>query len=768
MHYRDSIRRYHFNPIAGLGGGRALDWPQIIYNEGIRTRPSINGALQWRPAPEIELYAEGLWQGYRDDVTDRELDFPLWGADGANYSNIVLDSQGHVVSGTVTNPGTCCGGVDPVTGHVLGDVNSFPDGFQGATKRRTNTYQFAVGGSYDAGPLRISTDVAHTTSTFKLAVESVDFLIPTHDYTVDFYNGEPGGYGPTFNVSGLDFSNPANYNYRGFYESRQRPHGDDWQARLDFEYSPASLPAIPKIQWGVRYVDRNASDRFGDRYAFTGDLGIPISAVPLNYILYPGGFREDDHAPNPTRWIGPSFGSVWDNMMQLRQFDVDLGRAADTNDPAFDPAREFNINEKSYAGYAQANFQFDLGGDANVEGILGIRGVRTKEDIGGFSVTNPTPTTPRVVTPIELHNSYWDWLPNANLNVHFSRDWVLRLAATRTRTRPTFQQLNPALVLDAPSIGCDPTDVEHCHRNGHGGNPFLKPLRSTNLDASVEYYFSRTGFASIAAFHRDMKGFVLTQTFTYPTPDPLTGQTILVTGPVNSQKALIDGFEAQVRTFFDFGGVPQWLHSFGIEANATYIKARADYPLFCDPAAPTCAAPTGGPNATIQRRPIPDVSRWGANVTGMYENGPLSLRLSYNWRGPYPEGPLDQRDGNLTLQGHAHPAPRLDFSSSYTFNPNLTLFFDWTNILRKAFKSDFVQTAYANGMVTGVEEVPMLVRYEESVLSAGIRFRWGREEAPRVAPPVVMPPPPPVVQPAPVVEQPPATPPPPPPVERGN
>ena len=107
-----------------------------------------------------------MWQGYRDNWTDRELDFPLWGGDPANFCNVVIDSQGRVVSGTVTNPGTCCGNADPTGG--LGDPNSFPDGFQGATKRKTDTYQFAVGGSYDAGPLHVSADLARTYSTFKL------------------------------------------------------------------------------------------------------------------------------------------------------------------------------------------------------------------------------------------------------------------------------------------------------------------------------------------------------------------------------------------------------------------------------------------------------------------------------------------------------------------------------------------------------------------------------------------------------------------------
>ena len=722
LHYRDSISRYHFN-IVNLAGGRSGgDWPQLQYNEGDRKRPSINGALQWRPQPGLEFYAEGLWQGYRDNWSDRELDFPLWGGDPANFSNIVLDHQGHVVSGTVTNPGTCCG--NPTGPGGLGDPNSFPDGFQGATKRKTDTYQFAVGGSWDTGPLHISTDLARTSSTFQLFTESVDFVIPTHNYTVNWYNGEPGGYGPTFNITGLDFTNPANYNYRGFYEARQKPHGDDWQGRLDFDYTPRGIDFLTKIQWGVRYVDRNASDQFGDRYAYAGDLRIPITADPLTYVLYPSGFRGDSNAPTPITWLGPTFDSVWNNMLALRQFDVTNGIAADTNDPAINPTSRFNINEKSYAGYGQLNFKVG-GGETFADGILGMRVVRTKENIAGFSVTAATSTTPQVVTPVDYKRAYTDWLPNANLNVHFGRDWLLRLAVTKTRTRPTFQQLNPRLALaDTTGGTCNPNATQ-CLLTGSGGNPFLAPLKSWNYDASLEYYFSNTGFASIGAFHRDMTGFIVNELINYPDPTA-NGYTIQVSAPVNTDKAKINGLEAQVRTFFDFAGTPSWLHSFGLEANATYIKAKADTQF-------------AGSTYSI---PIPDVSAWTFNVVGMYEHGPLSVRLAYNWRTPYPEGPIDPNG----LQGHARPSPRVDLSASYTLGDNVTFFLDWTNILNHPFKDDVQRWTLTNGQVTRAEIFPMMVRYEEEIVSAGVRFHFGRDEhraAPPPPPMAPLPPPPP-------------------------
>jgi TonB-dependent receptor len=748
LDYKDSMRRHGFF-IADLAGGRSPDWPEIHYDTGSRWRPSVNGALQWRPEPGLELYLEGLWQGYRDNVSDRMWAQPLWG--GGSYDNLVFDGDSNrILSGTVNTPTGCCG-----AGTTWG--------FQGATKRRTNTYQFALGGSYDAGPLKITADLARTDSTFKLRTESIDYEINTNDYSVNWYTGRPGGYGPTFQVVGLDPTDPSIYRYRGFFEDYATAKGDDWQARLDAEYAP-NLEFIPKIQAGLRYVDRDASNVGGNRYWQHAGSNISISNVPLDYELFSSAFHGDNHKPFPLTWLVPTFGSVWNNLTELRQFNVNLGPTQygsnDINDPATDPGRTFNINERSYAAYGQVNFKFDSG-PTQIDGILGLRAVRTKDDIHGFA------TSAGVATPVDFKNSYTDWLPNANLNIGFASNWKLRLAATKTRTRPTFQQLNPALNLAPPNTSCDPTQTD-CVRTGGGGNPFLEPLRSNNYDASLEYYFSRTGFASVSAFRRDMKGFIRNRTFQYPDLDPDTGFPLLITGPVNTRSARIEGLEAQVRTFLDFGSLPQWLHSFGIEANATYLDAKADFELFCAPDAPSCDAPIGGGNATVQRLRIPDVSKWGANLTAMYENGPLSARLSYNWRGHYPEGGLDER-GDYTLQGRGRPAPRLDLSTSYTVNDNFTVFFDWTNILNKPFKSDIVRVNYSNGSPTATEVFPMIVRYEERILSGGIRFRWsgGERAAAPPPPPMVMPPPPPP-PPAPVMEQPAPPPPSPAPVERGE
>ncbi|HYG28977.1 MAG TPA: TonB-dependent receptor [Allosphingosinicella sp.] len=708
LHYRDSIRRHGFF-IANMAGGRSPDWPEIQYAEADRWRPSVNGALQWRPSPGLEFYVEGLWQGFRERSTDRQWAQPIW---GGTHSNVVFrDGTNFVESGTVVNPG--------------GQYETW--GYQGATSRDTNTYQFAIGGSYEAGPLRVTGDLARTDSRFRLETESVDYEINTNQYTVDYVVGSPNGPGPTYQISGIDPSNPAIYNYRGFFEDYLTADGDDWQARLDFEYEVGG--ALPRLQWGVRFVDRTAGATAGAIYwnntarnCCGGPHPVtPLSAVPLDYILQPRGFRGDSNRPFPLQWLGPSFRSVRNNLIELRQFNIDLLGYGSLDGPGIDPNRTFSINERSWAGYVQANFEFDMG-STSVDGAIGLRGVNTVTRATG---TVQAPFTPPTETTFE--NEYTDWLPNANVRIRFTPELQLRLAATRTRTRPTFSQLNPAFNLNAPP-GCNP-NASDCNRTGSGGNPFLDPIESDNYDASLEYYFSPTGFASIAAFRRDMTGFIVTRTDQLPEPDPETGLPLLLSAPFNTRNARIQGFEAQMSTFFDFDGVPQFLRAFGVQANVTFIDAKSDYTIFDN----------NDPNDTVGfaervlRLRIPDVSRWTYNLVGMYERGGLTMRLAYNRRSGYPEGDLSQRiEGNgppetrtyYTLQGHGRPVARLDWSSSLDVSENLTVFFDWTNILQQPFRSDIIRVNYENAGSVPIERFPLVYRFNESVMTAGIRFRF--------------------------------------------
>ena len=290
--------------------------------------------------------------------------------------------------------------------------------------------------------------------------------------------------------------------------------------------------------------------------------------MPLDYELFSPGFKGADTLPGAITWPAATYESIQDNLEALRTF---AGYPA--GPPPYDPTASYTANEKTLAGYLQANWGFPLGGDASVDGQIGLRGVHVDRTLDGTQ-RNDTGAG-FTFTPVQYDNKETYWLPNINAKIQFNRELMLRLAWTKTRTRPQFGDLNPSISIGRPpDASCDPAHTL-CEVGAGGGNPNLNDLKSTNYDASLEYYFSPTGFAAFAAFDHELNGFVTPSSFTLGT---LNGFPIRVNAPINSLDGHVRGFEAQVNTFFDFAGAPDWVHWFGIQANLTRLNGEAKYP----------------------------------------------------------------------------------------------------------------------------------------------------------------------------------------------
>src|SRR3546814_1208945 len=79
-----------------------------------------------------------------------------------------------------------------------------------------------------------------------------------------------------------------------------------------------------------------------------------------------------------------------------RQLRTLSGISPDT--PGFDPTRDYDAQEKSYAGFLQAGYKFSLSDTISVDGMVGARLTRTDREIAGSGrVTDPATGTSRVV-----------------------------------------------------------------------------------------------------------------------------------------------------------------------------------------------------------------------------------------------------------------------------------------------------------------------------------------------------------------------------------
>lgn len=676
----------------GVGNFRFPANAGNFYEKGVRHRPAINGAIQWRPTPDLEIYAEGLWQAYRGKV--------LRDGFNVNFERRSIDGIAPTLSNVVLVEG------EPLKAASFTKTDGYvPEFFRSTQDDQTDTYQAALGFKWKTDRATLSGDFAYTYSKYEADEDSVDGQLassPTINVEWDVKGSA------IFDLGDFDKTNPANYIWRGYYQRHFVTKGDGVQGRLDLDLD-TDFDWLPKIQVGIRASDRTALMQNNNRYAYTAGLGLPLASLPTGELeLINDGFRGD-----PQRfqnWLAPTRGSIRDNVEALRQlayasvqqltimFPNDGGiRDAvtkfATEEIPFDPLNGFTAKEKSYAMYGQGKYEFDLG-DVAVDGTFGVRVVNTDGRYSGFSRVNGSDGTSQIVPQVSRQN-YLDVLPSFQTRIRLTPEFQVRLAYNQTRTRPSFGQLNPSLNITRNSPGPDGSPPQYA-AFGNGGNPNLKPLTSKNYDATLEYYFSKNGSATLAVFYRDLQGFI--SNYTRDVMDPDYGR-IQINRPENAGKGEIKGAEASFQTFFDF--LPGYLSGFGVQANVTYLDG-------------TNALPTVLGEGARQVR-ITGLSKWAYNLTGFYEKGPVSARLSYNHRSSYinsynRNSNEDQYAGEIT-----RGISRLDFSASYEAIKGITLVGNVSNILGKPFNNYryYNETQY----------FPRDLRVEGRYFSLGVRFK---------------------------------------------
>ncbi len=667
-------------PVTTPGVGRDFRIPEsvgIFYNRGKRWRPSVNTSLQWRPSNTVELYLEGLYQGYRGRESNDELAIRLKNGN-PTLSNIVLDENdpGKVKSLTVSN----------------GQGSIGTDLFRGVPHSTTNTYQFATGGKIEFGQATLTTDLAYTDTRNYFTDYGFDFAA-REPATADIEFDIDHDYGGVeFSLPGFDLADPNNYVIRGIFDRRREGRGSGWQWRNDLTLD-VDVAGIDKIQFGTRYTTRKSTFADGTRYANIRAQRVPLLDAPIGEGgLIDPGFRGSDAQPT-RQWYAPVAGDIFGNIDALRKFAQDRLRIsnlgnADQQPEVWDPAlpvytTQFRADEKSYAVYGQVHYTFDVAG-IPLDGVVGTRIVNTTIGTTGQGSVDGVPNV------VDDSKNYLDILPNVSLRARLTEKLQFRASATETRTRPTFSQTNPAFLLsrDAVNLG---------DYNGSSGNIDLAPIQSKNYDASLEWYFSRTGSLTGAVFRRKLRGFISN----YTTFQDVSGfGNIRVTRPENAGEGRIQGAELAFTTFFDF--LPGFLSGFGTQLNGTYLDGEQ--------ALPNVLGEQG------RRVRVPNTSKWTYNANLLYEKGPISVRLAYNYRTDWVNF-YNNTESEAAVAGEFTKATsRLDFSASVTPVEYLTVTIDATNLTGVPFQNvrNFSDT----------QSYPRDVRYEARTFSLGARFRF--------------------------------------------
>ena len=669
--YRDQTAfNFGFNPFsnAATNGETVLipDTVGALITDGDRLRPALNASLQWRPNPDLEFYVDGLFTGYRQDF---DVNFFVGLPKAGNVT--AVQTQG---GGTVTIPGS------GLTAPVVDSITT-RDNFTITSKQTfhqvTDGYQFAGGMRWQMGPALFTTELTYNDSSVASTSYIVDanFIVPRIDYSfnvggtprIEAFDGAGGPFDLT-DTSILDIF--ALFDQRSLAVSRQIA----WRGDLFYEFGGGP---IRNFKVGARFARRTGeSDGTGENRFQIGTSGDPYPAFGVQgpRDILGGGLGFDGFAL-------PDTGFIRGNIDLLRSL-----AGQPPGPPAFAPTLHFDLTERNYAVYGQFGFDFTDHGFP-LDGIFGVRVVNNDTDLNAILVTNGV-AIPTVGQRNELH-----FLPSLTMRWRPADDWVVRLVAGESVTAPEFAQLNPATNI-AP-LGA--TGNQSTFGAGSGGNPNLNSIKTRNLDASVEWYFSNTGSITAAAFYRDLSGFI--QTYSelefFPTGPGGALQSYQVARPRNTDEGTLKGVEIGYQQFFDF--LPGPLAGFGVQANFTYADGKVEAP-------PVAGAPT-----VIQR--ITPVSRYSYNLIGMYERYGFSARLAYNWRSEYIDFFASNIPGGFV---EVSPVSFLDFSASYDINDNFTVTVDATNLLNETYRDSF----------GGSDIAPRDTRQYDRTFSAGIRFRF--------------------------------------------
>lgn len=438
---------------------------------------------------------------------------------------------------------------------------------------------------------------------------------------------------------------------------------DDITARLDARRSLQGLwgaRSLSALQFGVQLSDRSRDYQRRDRQAaLRPGLGPDAAAYAQ---ATPDGVFERLLAVRPGPWIAADPRWFDAAFIIPGEFDGISPRPRDLAATGTDLQNSYRVGERVAAAYVRVDVAMTLAGRPSF-GNFGARLVEARTEVEG-SILGVDPDGALEVRPAAYRGSHRDWLPSANLAVELDEDRLLRLAVSRTITRPSLADLRSATVpastlvraiFDRGQVEID-NPAQGTIFSGVGGNPTLKPYLSTNYDLSWEWSFPR-GALSVALFHKSIDDFILTVeaaerlVFETRAGAPVTAE-VMMSRPRNVGHARTTGLEL---------GFNQRLPSgLGLWASATWTRARAT------------------DRATGRRRDLAGVSDLAWSLNPYFERGPLGLNLSWSWRSAF-VSEADMQGGGVSSFVVA-PAGYLDAQATWEVGPAAQLVLGANNL----------------------------------------------------------------------------------------
>jgi iron complex outermembrane receptor protein len=654
----------------------------LFTQERKRTGGLLN--VQLKPNDATDLDLSGFYA--KLEAPDYNRNYLMWATHFINFGAGQAPNAGYTVNnGTLTSatftgvPGTLYGIYDQISRPDEEATSAFVN-LDGHFKLANNVKLDAQVGWSEGHGKTPTQNVSETapgngagaTWTLNGVTRPPDWSLPGVNYTQPFPPGNPGAltFGWIFGGQFIDTIDK-----------------ETW-AKLDATWDMTNTGAWQDLRFGARYSkhDRSSIGSIAQGPTFGCNPVTPTCppgggtdplAYPTTYSNYPSNYNTfGSNIPTGIWYWTPAQLATYNGPGLVQRGLV----------PRAYPPQWFALSEPDTALYVQADFK---GEDWSAN--IGVRYVHTTEDTINYiplactasipPSANPCPaSTPNLVTgslfgafagiPIDL--SYDNVLPSWNFRYQFSPDLIGHLAAAQTMTRPDYSALSSTTSLTPPA-NYPGTG------SGSGSNPYLKPIVSSNFDATLEWYFAQRSLLSGSLFIMDLQNYVGygSQTLNYPTsgsaasgfPPGVVSVPYLLTVPINTT-GRAQGIEVTYQQSFG---------NFGVNVNYTYTDAKQ-----------TSDVPVGGDDRLV------GASRNVYNLGAFYETAHFTARVSYNFRSAFYSG-LDRstafsQDDTGTLAA----------SFGYLINDNLSLTLDGQNLNDPTLKyyalnTDQPRAFYKNG-----------------------------------------------------------------------
>jgi len=634
---------------------KGAQWRSLNFD---RTREGAYGALQWKPNSQLTTSLTVFKSKYKMQWDEQAI-FAASDPYNIAVTNGVYGANGQFLSGTLSD--------DRATGAGSREGINFNNDTRTAW-RKSDTTDLAWNMRWRPNDRwTITTDLqkirAHT--------ESVDSTVAT-GLKMRKEQLDLSGSLPSISFDAADraaLADPNNYYWAFTMEHLDRAKAESKAGKIDLKYD-FDHPILRDIRFGARLTDRDSRNENSNpsynwqAVSATWMQGWQIPEGQLAYLSDPrfAGATQTHSFDNffngkmsvpavvfPAVSLAQGYPASYAQLHSYHQIlCAENGTPCDAWKPATfggDPAGINTQSEKTKAAYAQARFGFD---DLKypIDGNVGLRFVKTDSVASGYTVFsssgNAGPGVP-VIVPFaqaeNFNNSYRNWLPSLNLRMKATEKLQFRFAFASALSRPDPSQLQAYTKL-TQSVDNNTNVVSY---TGEAlGNANLRPITAKQVDLTAEWYFSPVGSFTVAVFNKRLKDIIVNQTLNFQLPDTAgVVHDFVTTGPVNGAKGRARGFELAYQQYFD--KLPGAWSGLGVQANFTFVDSERT--LYNGVYSQYCTSSGGGAadlnlnlngcdtnGTTLGNLPLENLSRQSYNVALMYDKGPWSARVAYNWR----------------------------------------------------------------------------------------------------------------------------------------